>query len=157
MKRLGLTSVVCALLTSACSTATTASPVPLDRSFTASGFRISEGSKVGVYMKAIPSQNGIVRICGAWQLQSNSPRAGRIAESFLFGAKLYLSDVEVLTRLSYFAEIPLSAPLAGQSAKCRDTQTPWRTDFATARLHPVYPRSAFSLSRHTHCCGVTHP
>ena len=139
-----VTGSALALSVAACSSATTAPPVLLDRSFSSSGFGISDGSKVGVLMKATRADNGVVRICGAWQIQSNSPVAGRMAENFLYGAKLYLDDVEVMRRLSYFAEIAPGAQLSGKSAKCRDTKTQWQPSFRTAKLHPVYQRRAFS-------------
>ena len=105
---------------------------------------MGDGSKVGVLAKAIPGDTGMVRICGAWQMQSSSPVAGRVAENFLFAAKLYLAGDEVMKRLSFFTEIPPGEPWFGKPAKCRDTKTPWQTGFATATLQAVYPRSAFS-------------
>ncbi len=139
-----LTTMALALFITACAGGKTAPPIPLDRSFSVSGFGMGDGSKVGILMKAVRSESGMVRICGAWQLKSNSPTAGRIAENFLYGAKLFLADIEVMRRLSFFEEYPPGTSMAGKPANCRDTQTPWQDSFRTATLHPVFQRKAFS-------------
>ncbi|MEL6997120.1 MAG: hypothetical protein AAFP68_02575 [Pseudomonadota bacterium] len=128
---------------STCSATKSAPPAAVDTSYARSGFKLGDGTTAIYYVKAFPA-NGVVRICGAWSVQSQSPYGARIAEDFLFKGRLYLGGTEVLKRLSFFEEFdPDQSPL-GQPTACRDTGTPWVKAFDGKAPQAVFPRVGFS-------------
>ncbi|MEM7684341.1 MAG: hypothetical protein AAF293_05920, partial [Pseudomonadota bacterium] len=105
-----------------------APPASVDTSYARNGFRLGDGTTAIYYVKAFPA-NGVVRVCGAWSVQSQSPYGARVVEDLLFKGRLYLGGTEVLKRLLFFEEFDPDQNPLGQPTACRDTATAWITAF----------------------------
>lgn len=136
---------VCALLSGACTTATSGARAPLGPDPVVSGGSYSSGGGLIVAVDMRESA-GMTRVCGIW-----AEGAGQA--SFTKGPKLeilgsgsvYLGREALVRGLGFLTEVPRAPSYAGAPAGCVDTTRPWQPGDEARRPIVRFPRKDLYL------------